>query len=332
MIFMRPVIDFIRSSLGVFFFRLPGVKSQRAKGLTVFIFHNVSPQQSLFERSYHLTVSPELFTQQMQWIVTHYKPVSPLDINPQKTLPQNACLITFDDGWAGTFEHAFPILEKMSIPSLLFLNGEPLREKVLLWAAIAYWLQDNQPEFHRWISDKGYSSLNPALSLTPRLLTLWEDEMGPIDIEEIRHYQGKMATWAQVQEWDGHPLVFYGNHLYNHWNAATLTEEELKEAFLKNQSLIDPLRSGTRSFAFTFGTYLSHQIDFLLESGAAYIYTSRPCVNKTTGENLVFGRVNIAPWHNRSSRLEWEVIRHHAESMLGDYFYEKSRRLLKRFL
>jgi len=39
-------------------------------------------------------------------------------------IPPNAVVVTFDDGYRGTYEFAFPILEKYEIPAAVFLIGE----------------------------------------------------------------------------------------------------------------------------------------------------------------------------------------------------------------
>jgi len=68
---------------------------------------------------------PERFTAQMAWLAEAYHPVS-LDIllsglNGKSELPFNAVAVTFDDGFASTFEHAMPVLERYRIPATMFI-------------------------------------------------------------------------------------------------------------------------------------------------------------------------------------------------------------------
>jgi peptidoglycan/xylan/chitin deacetylase (PgdA/CDA1 family) len=47
----------------------------------------------------------------------------------EKTLPENACLITFDDGLQCQLDHAVPVLERLGVPFLIFVCGAPLAER-----------------------------------------------------------------------------------------------------------------------------------------------------------------------------------------------------------
>ncbi|MBI2339330.1 MAG: polysaccharide deacetylase family protein [Deltaproteobacteria bacterium] len=319
----KPVSNFLRSAIGASLARMPRVRLSKSRGLSVFVFHSVTPKPGLFEQSFDMSVTPDLFRRQLLWILRHYTPVRPTDLDGNIPLPHDACLITFDDGWAGTFEFALPILERESAPALLFLNIEPM-EGALLWAAIAFWLETHEAGFTEWISrHNGDAASRPALKLTPRLLAQWELERRPVDKAAVSGYQGRFADWRNVLEWDGHPLVFYGNHLYNHWNAVNLTHEELESAFIKNQRKLDKLRSGTRDFAFTFGAYLKHQPEFLLKNGASRIYTSSNRVNSYPPLPKVLGRIHITSWDDRSSRLHWETTRSHIDRFIKEGFYGK---------
>ncbi|MDX6516108.1 MAG: hypothetical protein QOH73_1774 [Gaiellaceae bacterium] len=47
----------------------------------------------------------------------------------ERTLPEHACLITFDDGLRSQLELAVPVLERLRIPFALFICGRPLAER-----------------------------------------------------------------------------------------------------------------------------------------------------------------------------------------------------------
>ena len=320
----------LRACLGSVSRFLSQARSEKKRGLTVFLFHSVTKKPGSFEQEGRLAVTPEIFKMQLEWILKNYHPVGPPDLESASYLPSDACLITFDDGWSGTFEHAFPLLEKYSVPALSFLNMEPLEGKPL-WAAVAFWLQKAEAKFASWMEARTvWNKSQPALSLSPSLLKSWEKEMGPVDWEAVADYQGSFATLQQMRAWDGHPLIFYGNHLYNHWNAVTLSNEELKNAFIRNQQELDQLRSGTRHFAFPFGTYLPHQLSFLFQCGASHVYVSGGYVNRLKTTERIFGRINIGPWDDSPSLLRWETTRAHWEQLFPLGFSEKVRTFAKR--
>ncbi len=56
-------------------------------------------------------------------------------------LPENSCLLTFDDGLKSQFEVAVPILEQMKIPAVFFLCGLPYDRREVLTIHKIHWLR-----------------------------------------------------------------------------------------------------------------------------------------------------------------------------------------------
>jgi peptidoglycan/xylan/chitin deacetylase (PgdA/CDA1 family) len=46
----------------------------------------------------------------------------------EQTLPERACVVTFDDGLRSQFELALPVLELLGVPAIFFVPGKPLAE------------------------------------------------------------------------------------------------------------------------------------------------------------------------------------------------------------
>ena len=65
------------------------------------------------------------FEEDLGWLATHYRPVSLDDIlsviQSGLSLPQNAFLLTFDDGFSEMESVVQPILERMGIPAVFFI-------------------------------------------------------------------------------------------------------------------------------------------------------------------------------------------------------------------
>ena len=47
----------------------------------------------------------------------------------KKLLPEKSCLITFDDGLKSQYENALPLLEKLKVPAIFFVNALPYAEE-----------------------------------------------------------------------------------------------------------------------------------------------------------------------------------------------------------
>lgn len=98
------------------------------KQLSVFMYHKVGEQADF------LTVTPEQFEQQMQFIRQHYSPIRLSELiqhlEHQSPLPEKAALITFDDGYENNYLLAYPILKKLQVPFTVFLVADYIGKEV----------------------------------------------------------------------------------------------------------------------------------------------------------------------------------------------------------
>lgn len=88
--------------------------------LTILCYHTVDPAW----RS-PLAVSPPAFDTHCEWLARH-RSVLPLEqaiprVRSSGGLPPGTTAVTFDDGFAGVFEHALPTLLRWRIPATVFL-------------------------------------------------------------------------------------------------------------------------------------------------------------------------------------------------------------------
>lgn len=101
---------------------LPVARRQRAVVLT---YHTVGPQW--------YAIDPEQFALQMRYLSEHATVVD-LDTLVGQTWRQGAaslvCAITFDDGFAGVYEQAFPILQQYGFPATFYVTTGPIDERV----------------------------------------------------------------------------------------------------------------------------------------------------------------------------------------------------------
>src|SRR5919201_575613 len=93
----------------------------------ILCYHNVVPQDggSPDELGLHMPLS--IFERQMRWLATRFALI-PLDEFVSR-LERGASLrrvasITFDDGYASVFEHAWPLLRDLRIPATAFILAE----------------------------------------------------------------------------------------------------------------------------------------------------------------------------------------------------------------
>jgi peptidoglycan/xylan/chitin deacetylase (PgdA/CDA1 family) len=97
------------------------LKRRSAPPFLVLIYHRVHPEPGPFMID---AIPPRRFDRQMEHLAAAYHPL-PLEELIERsrngTVPKGAVAVTFDDGYADNFEHAFPILKRHGIPATVFL-------------------------------------------------------------------------------------------------------------------------------------------------------------------------------------------------------------------
>ena len=85
----------------------------------ILVYHNIqSAAEGRAVRGADLTMRPEVFAAQMQYLKDHQIPVVSFGalveaLEGKRTLPPKAVVITFDDGRVNQYEFAYPVLKKL---------------------------------------------------------------------------------------------------------------------------------------------------------------------------------------------------------------------------
>ncbi len=297
--------------LGILFGFSPPVRYAIRHGVTVFAFHDVSNAPSEFAKRYGLVVSTGTFERQILWIKANFEIIHPTLILEDKPLPKRAAVITFDDGYRGTFENGLPILERLGVPSIIFLNMQPILLGAPVLSAAACFLESTSPDFAKFCRDAG---LKPPfhLSLNPSVWNDYQREHNLGDQSVISKFQGAFADVGTLRQWDGHPLISYGNHLLEHWNAVALSSEELKNQYLSNEVALADFSARVNLFAFTNGqpdSCFSWRDVVLLKSlGAGRVFSTAGGVNQDRNKFLL-GRIALCELDSTDAGLWFRIGR-----------------------
>jgi len=98
--------------------------AKEAGRVTVLMYHRIGDAQNAWERRY--CVSPERFSSHIQALQRHgMHPCSIQDfvawLEGRGALREGSFVLTFDDGFLGVYEHAFPLLSRMGWSATVFL-------------------------------------------------------------------------------------------------------------------------------------------------------------------------------------------------------------------
>ena len=304
--------NLIKSNLGFMLSKIPVVRKSIEGSLTVFAFHDVSNNPSEFSKEFGLCVSPDTFKLQCQWIKLNFNVVHPADFINGMALPRNAAMLSFDDGFLGSFENGLEILEQLELPSISFLNMGSIINKTPMISAMACYLVRFNKSFPEYAKKNGLKS--PIhLSLYPSALSKFQEEYGLIDFNLVTKYQGLLADINIVKKWDKSPLVCYGNHLFEHWNAIALNKKEFQEQYNKNEIILRNFKSYVHLFAFTNGQpnscFNNETIINLKELGVGNVFSCFNGVNRNYKDKFLLGRISLGPNDNSSNRLWFSLTR-----------------------
>ena len=253
------------------------------KLICVFNYHEICETPSNFAEDFQLNITPGTFRKQLKWIKKYFHVVDPNQlITNEMELP--AALITFDDGFASTFHEGSSILKQEGLVATVFINMAPIKGDVF-WSGLVGFLCNYNREFSRYIARRyPKSNRNAILYCKEKDLIDFDIHRNCPDVyDKARSYYGSFVSEEELAAsfQDG---IYLGNHLYNHYNAANLSIEELKGQYMLNECELKKYRNYINLFSYPFGqpgTCYSQRTDAAIFSlGAARIFTAFSLFNK----------------------------------------------------
>jgi biofilm PGA synthesis lipoprotein PgaB len=181
--------------------------------LTILSYHEIAEGNDALVPAY--TVTPTNFVRQMDWLKNngyHFVGMNDVlaDYAGKKPLPDNAVMITFDDGYRSVYVHAFPILKLFNAPAVVALVGSWMevpengkvnfdgrsipRTDLLSWGQIREMTRSGLVEIasHSYALHEGIAS-NPQGNLQPAATARrW--------ITEKNHYEDETSYAKRVKD------------------------------------------------------------------------------------------------------------------------------------
>lgn len=137
--------------------RVTTVKRRLRNAGLILCYHNVvaTDDDTIGDAGVHLP--RERFERQMRWLAAHYELV-PLRVFITRLAAganlRSVAAITFDDGYAGVFEHALPALEALRIPATVFVVAKAVGESAGFWWDQPEMVAAATPEARvRWLNE-----------------------------------------------------------------------------------------------------------------------------------------------------------------------------------
>src|SRR5271166_5934474 len=212
-----------------------------------------------------------VFAEQMRYIKRHYRVVSLRQMTEELEDPKaqgQSVVVTFDDGYLGTYTDAFPVLKDYAIPATVYLIAGAVESGKLAWydrvflgfrsAPSEVTVSLDAPRTFRLTNFA--SRVDAATMVVSYLRTLpdvqrqgWCESFEkaiPVPNAELL---GSMMNWDQAREMCGAGISF-GCHTITHPVLSRLTPAALQQEIADSKWLIEN-RLGVQvdDFAFPFG-------------------------------------------------------------------------------
>lgn len=211
------------------------------------------------------------FAAQMRFLRQYYRILSIKQMVEELQDPNaqgRAVVITFDDGYAGTYTEAFPVLQAYQIPATVYLTGEAVETGELSWYDKVFL------QFHRantnltleldvprsFILETDAARLQAAETVITYLRTLANGDrqqwcahfqkLIPLAVDDLR---GAMLTWDDVRVMRRAGIAF-GAHTMTHPVVSRLLPGRMRDEIAGSKNLIEErLNATVDEFAFPFG-------------------------------------------------------------------------------
>jgi peptidoglycan/xylan/chitin deacetylase (PgdA/CDA1 family) len=185
-------------------------------------------------------------------------------------LPENAVVVTFDDGYQDNFVNAYPILKKYSIPATIFLATEAIGTNQLLWHDRVFSaFRATQKSFLDGVGEErgGYPlrTLDEKLVAQGKVLRfLWsmdhkqrlswvERLLQKLGVAEEVGSSRLMLTWDEVKTMQRNGISF-GSHTISHPILSRMPAATAKEEiYASKRAIEDILGSPATAFAYPVG-------------------------------------------------------------------------------
>ncbi|MFK7697277.1 polysaccharide deacetylase family protein [Paenibacillus sp. HJGM_3] len=228
--------------------------------VAVLMYHHVSDTDESSS-----TITTDLFRSQLTYLRDKgYTFITPEELHgflEGGAVPPNAVLVTFDDGYASFYEHAYPILEQLQVPAVNFLITETL----------------DHPDYNPYIGAIPFMSREQVRDMTHK--TSW--------VKAACHTNGNH------NKQDG--KAYLTNRLSI--NNVVETEQQYEERILwDTQACLQEVSALTDEMtidlAYPFGISTEKARELLQQCGVKFAYTITPQMTTRSTDPMRIPRIN----------------------------------------
>ncbi len=284
---------------------------RNAKTLTVVMFHRVLPEPEMTASGADplYTVTPQFLADCVTFLRKHYAIVRLDDVlNARKgsaPLPDNAVLITFDDGWRDNLRYASPVLA--DVPWTIFVSADALSEPECWWQEVLSWsLRTGAATEEQLLQMAGDAPAFNGIDISHALLMHFAALPANVRDNFLAPYRTMLREKAAAQMMlapaDLAALMrngaSIGAHGASHLPMSLLSASDAESDLRRARDLIMAWTSfdDAPAMSFPHGRYSTAVVETARTLGYPLLFTSDPVLNASNDGRLsgdVLGRIPI---------------------------------------
>ncbi len=299
-------------------------RSHAEPQLLILMYHRVLPEtdaRTALEEP-GMTVTPETFRMNLKQLVKYFEFVSLADWLEKKNsglpLPEKACAITFDDGWADNYEFAFPILHEANIPATIFSVSSMIGTQKMFWperlARILTTIAINHPASWQapcleWLrsarTDFTYTNVAPSRDQISQIIAhakQYTDQENHLRLDliedtlnlHIHPQQASLLSWAQLNAIIDSGLIDAGSHTCNHTRLSSNTPNHICESEIlhSKQQIETHTKQPVKIFCFPNGDHSSFALALVRQTYIGAVTTQHGW-NTASSDSCLLRRIGI---------------------------------------
>jgi peptidoglycan/xylan/chitin deacetylase (PgdA/CDA1 family) len=252
-----------------------------------------------------------VFEQLLLLLHREYRVVSLAELlcQPQDSQGRQHVALTFDDGWADSYEHVFPLLLHYETPATVFLcpglmeQGHLLPEerfaRIWQWCGVQHETSFLLRDLRKWglngnghPSRKVWSGLLKRLPLDAKLLLLSHLETTyAVPPCEERHF----LTWEEVRIMRRSGYISFGSHTMRHCTLGAEQSDCLHEELRNSRRAIElQLQEEVRILAYPNGSWNQRVTEAAKQAGYSHCFTTGHGTFRPATNPMAIPRINIA--------------------------------------
>ena len=265
-------------------------KALNSRHIPIIFYHEISNSGQGWTEG--LSVSSEIFEQQIKWISENYNIVHVDDlvkhINGEIRLPGRLAAITFDGGYLGNYKYAFSILKKYNVPSTVYVITDSIDDKLswertLLYLILLTKKKHFSLEYNSRCLRYNLNTLKEKRSAKHKLQGI----MSSMGIEHREKFLEQISkeldislkglahklflTWDQIREMNNSPLITIGSHSLTHPRLTEIPKQDAEREIIESKPKIEhEIGEEIQSFCYPDGFYSREIIEIVKKAG----YTS----------------------------------------------------------